>query len=67
MKIGDVVWLKSGGPSMVIYKDLEGGVADCQWFARETLQHGRFPITSLVGEDPRRAKPQSFSHTRGGR
>lgn len=47
MKVGDTVWLKSGGPAMTIYQ-LFLLEASCVWHG------GRqdFPITSLTTTNP---------------
>jgi uncharacterized protein YodC (DUF2158 family) len=42
-KVGDIVRLKSGGPSMTVdgYNDYDGDVV-CKWFAGDKLQYGTF-------------------------
>ena len=47
-KVGDVVQLKSGGPSMTVegYRDYDGHVI-CQWFAGNKLQSGVFDPDSI--------------------
>ena len=56
-KIGNVVILKSGGPSMTITNDKTGidlaqgkvwtGSYDCKWFEEKTMHKGRFPQDSI--------------------
>ncbi|WP_203293885.1 YodC family protein [Luteirhabdus pelagi] len=56
-KIGDVVILKSGGPSMTITSDKTGtdfhkgkvwnGRYDCKWFDGDEMKQGRFPQDAL--------------------
>lgn len=50
---GDTVQLKSGSPDMTIenigkygYDDYQS--AKCQWFEKNKLETGIFPLTSLV-------------------
>jgi len=51
LKIGDVVQLKSGGPTMTIESiDKSGGFIHCQWFAGDKfdkLEAGYFSPDSL--------------------
>jgi uncharacterized protein YodC (DUF2158 family) len=51
IKEGDVVQLKSGGPSMTVSsvgKDNGGTLtAWCQWFEKNKPQGGSFPVSSL--------------------
>lgn len=51
LKIGDVVKLKSGGPTMTIHSiDKSGGWINCQWFAGDKLdklENGYFSPDSL--------------------
>ncbi len=45
-KLGDIVQLKSGGPTMTV--DAEGkSEIVCLWFAESELKSGRFSATSL--------------------
>ncbi|MDT3608025.1 YodC family protein [Cronobacter dublinensis] len=62
-KIGDLVILKSGGPSMTVQKailnlqnDEFTGLYQCQWFAGKKLETGKFPEDSL---EPYIPKPQT--------
>jgi uncharacterized protein YodC (DUF2158 family) len=46
---GDIVQLKSGGPTMTI-KQMPDGLGDeyiCQWFGGKKLEQGYFPPESL--------------------
>ena len=51
---GDIVVLKSGGPSMTIgnvYTSAGGAeMAACSWFDAMKLMNGTFPLTSLAKE-----------------
>jgi len=50
-KVGDLVELKSGGPTMTV-KVLGTDYILCQWFAGKKLEQGRFVAESLkVAED----------------
>jgi len=58
--VGDKVFLKAGGPEMVVDQvsdstDRPNGTVRvrCQWFAGKKLDCGVFPPESLVREDPR--------------
>lgn len=62
-KIGDIVYLVTGGPSMSIeeplieFKSGDGnafrGKYKCQWFAGKKLEHGNFPEESLTATNPK--------------
>lgn len=45
---GDLVRLKSGGPTMTVNAVLSRGVCQCQWFSGSKLQKGTFDSDSLV-------------------
>ena len=50
IQTGDVVVLKSGGPSMTVKSvgDYYGTLtAWCDWFDGKKATHGTFPVTSL--------------------
>ena len=50
LKIGDPVWLKSGGPAMsirLIGDELSSDNVWCQWFEGEIPNEGCFPKDSL--------------------
>ena len=50
-EVGDVVWLKSGGPAMTVATDA-GTFVTCMWFDSEGHVHSeRFPA-SLITEAP---------------
>lgn len=47
-KVGDVVRLKSGGPSMTVeYLDLETQSVGCVWFHDQEKKTGSFPAEGL--------------------
>lgn len=51
IKAGDVVKLKSGGPSMTVdsvFEDWGALAAICSWFDGKGIKQNRFPVTSLV-------------------
>lgn len=50
-KIGDVVWLKSGGPPMTIIEDTVAAtsIVGCMWFNRaDCLLKGNFLTKTLI-------------------
>ncbi len=51
MEIGNVVWLKSGGPAMTI-SDLRHNTAYCVWFLNGEIKGQDFDIPTLTNEDP---------------
>lgn len=57
-KLGDSVYLKSGGPEMSVYEihkyggDFTGDYT-CQWFAGKKLEKGRFAEESLTSTNPK--------------
>jgi uncharacterized protein YodC (DUF2158 family) len=62
IKEGDTVRLKSGGPTMTV-AEIEraaagaGTVARCDWFIRNKLETGKFPVGSLMLVDNSRKPP----------
>ncbi len=50
-KIGDIVRLKSGGPSMTVNSILGDGHIYCHWFAGDKLNSGSFDPESVGLED----------------
>ncbi|HAP3241680.1 TPA: DUF2158 domain-containing protein [Escherichia coli] len=57
-KIGDSVYLKSGGPEMSVYEIHEfggsfTGTYTCQWFAGKKLEKGLFAEESLTNTNPK--------------
>ncbi|EOZ1524962.1 YodC family protein [Enterobacter asburiae] len=57
-KLGDSVYLKSGGPEMSVYEIHKFGGAftgdyTCQWFAGKKLEKGRFTEESLTNTNPK--------------
>ncbi|MCW5519407.1 DUF2158 domain-containing protein [Aureitalea sp. L0-47] len=46
LKVGDVVVLKAGGPSMTIYQ-INGNDVGCKWFDGNELKHGGFVTQEL--------------------
>lgn len=50
LKLGDVVELKAGGPSMTVYQ-INGNDVGCKWFDGNELKHGGFIKAELeLGE-----------------
>lgn len=37
MQVGDVVWLKSGGPDMTVSAVGDNGLCTCRWFWRSAV------------------------------
>jgi uncharacterized protein YodC (DUF2158 family) len=62
-KIGDIVQLKSGGPTMTVTEphEYEGDLSYvCTWFAGKKNERARFPENALEtprSPEPRVAKP----------
>lgn len=58
-KIGDIVYLVSGGPSMAIQEpvinsyDVFTGDYWCQWFSGKRHERARFPEESLTATNPK--------------
>lgn len=59
-KVGDLVVLKSGGPSMTVQDAIRTlrekeftGLYSCQWFAGKKLDNGKFPEDSLEAYTPK--------------
>jgi uncharacterized protein YodC (DUF2158 family) len=46
-KIGDLVQLKSGGPTMIVKEEVYGGDLKCQWFSGKKLEEGDFHPDTL--------------------
>lgn len=46
--VGDVVRLKSGGPTMTVASADRSNGTKCQWFAGKKMEWGYFPAESLV-------------------
>ncbi|MEI7407922.1 YodC family protein [Pectobacterium aroidearum] len=58
-KIGDIVYLVSGGPAMAVqepiintYKEFTGDY-NCQWFSGRKHERARFPEESLTTTNPK--------------
>ncbi|WP_345754816.1 YodC family protein [Citrobacter braakii] len=62
-KVGDIVYLVSGGPSMSVAEQVRDFKAErgwyytghykCQWFSGKKLDHGVFPEESLTSTPPK--------------
>lgn len=59
-KLGESVYLKSGGPEMSVYEVHErystgefDGTYRCQWFAGKKLENGVFSEESLTTTNPK--------------
>ncbi len=58
-KIGDLVRLKSGGPTMTVSSTVGTNGTKWQWFAGKKMEWGSFPVDSLVvsiGDDDAKSK-----------
>lgn len=56
---GDLVRLKSGGPTMTVAQQSDVSGVKCQWFAGKKMESGWFPPESLVtdtGDDDGKPK-----------
>jgi uncharacterized protein YodC (DUF2158 family) len=52
-KVGDVVMLKSGGPTMTVGSIAPGGVIECLWFDKNNeQQHAAFSPATLEHYSP---------------
>lgn len=49
--VGDIVYLKSGGPAMTVISD-DGKQTTVQWFNGSAPQSTAFPDATLVTDDP---------------
>lgn len=53
IKIGDVVWLKSGGPAMTVREHGRfEGYFSCNWFYNGDVKYEDFHISQLTKEKP---------------
>lgn len=59
-KVGDVVWLKSGSPKMVIDYVKENSCI-CVWFDNNKRVEGNFQKNTLTKEDPNYVPPNTFN------
>lgn len=51
-KTGDVVYLKSGGPSMTVSSGPSNGFCECHWFLKGELKRGEFCSDELTNKEP---------------
>jgi uncharacterized protein YodC (DUF2158 family) len=51
MKIGTIVWLKSGGPAMTV-SEISSSDIFCVWFVEGKKTGDEFPEESLTTEKP---------------
>lgn len=59
LKVGDVVYLKSGGPAMTVHRIIvDRDNAECAWFQDDELKDYIFTQDSLTKENPRQ-KPMA--------
>ena len=52
IKKGELVWLKSGGPSMTVFETCTKGTCTCIWFSQGQVQKHKFNFENLTKEDP---------------
>jgi uncharacterized protein YodC (DUF2158 family) len=52
IKKGELVWLKSGGPSMTACESCTKGTCTCIWFLHGEVQKHQFDLETLTKEDP---------------
>ena len=59
-KAGDIVQLRSGGPTMTVDSEGKSDIS-CYWFAVAELRSGKFSPASLVITDSEREKDSKFT------
>jgi uncharacterized protein YodC (DUF2158 family) len=56
MNVGDIVWLKSGGPKMTVSSFISSATGRkeyvCHWFVGGDLRRDRFEEDELTTSDP---------------
>lgn len=58
-RAGELVQLKSGGPTMTVRSRSVDGTVNCQWFGGKKLEHGYFNVETLVLAEEGDAKPKA--------
>lgn len=55
--VGDVVWLKSGGPAMTVTLSLpsDQDLTSVEWFVNDLVQRDTFFTDSLTSKNPNKA------------
>lgn len=57
VKVGDIVWLKSGGPALTVSR-VEAVGAQCSWFTKDDVYYtDSFPIVCLT-DNPKEDHPE---------
>ena len=59
-KAGDIVQLRSGGPTMTVDSEGKSDIS-CYWFAVAELRSGKFSPASLVSTDSEKEKDPKFA------
>ena len=49
---GELVWLKSGGPTKTAFEACTKGNCTCIWFFQGQVQKHQFDLETLTKEDP---------------
>jgi uncharacterized protein YodC (DUF2158 family) len=52
LKIGDVVWLKSGSPSMTVRYIDKDDIITCDWFDGNKNDQSRYHSDQLIDKNP---------------
>lgn len=52
LAVGQIVWLKSGGPAMTVDQIMDKLIS-CKWFNGATAAQSNFPEAALTETDPR--------------
>ena len=60
IKIGDLVWLKSGGPKMTVRRIDDNNKCACTWFDEKKQCEGTFYLEQLTDQDPNAVTPISM-------
>jgi len=65
LKVGEEVYYKSGGPTMLVELEEEGGMVICGWFDGMNHRNDRFPPATLErGKSPNEPPPPTIAKPR---
>ena len=63
IKIGDVVWLKSGSPAMTVTKILSDNLCECTMYVDGKIEYPRVNILALTKKEPNKSSSTFRSST----